>query len=192
MKKLALFALIGIFSLAVSAQAVVVHWAVDTDPTDVYVDGPGGGWNNSTYMSYSSAQLVYVLDADLPLNLSYDEYAAAIASGVVIGTASGNAIIDGNGYTAGVYERGNSDNTRTEGKYYIVLYDVLFGAISGTAISVAGLNYNDANAITFDPLNPALDAFMPEQWILPVPEPSTYALLAVGAVAVLLRRRKKS
>lgn len=168
MRKLALITVLGIFGLAISAQAVVVHWAADTES------------NNPIY-TYSVAKLVYVSDGARP------ETEAAVASATVVDTASGNALFEGVGYTAGVWERSASDSTRSSGKYYVVLFD------GGSAVGVSqnGLDYNDTDAITFNPLNPALDAYVPDQWV-PVPEPSTYALIAIGAVAMLWGRRRKS
>lgn len=153
---------------AISSQAVVIHWAADT--------------LNDGY-TYTSAKLVYVSDGAIP------DTAAKVAAASVIGTASGNSLIDGTGETAGVLERMSTDNTTRSGtdKYYVVL----FNNTTALAVSTVGLNWNDDNAITASILDPASGVYNPSGWT-PVPEPSTFALLAVGAAALAWKRRKRS
>jgi len=169
MKKTALLALLLVMGCVVSSQAVVIHWAADTA--------------NDGY-TYTSAKLVYVSDGLIP------NTPALVAGADVIGTASGNSLIAGTGQTDGVLERMSTDEeTRSgDGKYYVVLFNSLGSAI---AVSSIGLDWDDDNAITGSILDPASGVYNPDTWT-PVPEPSTFALLAVGAAAIAWRRRKRS
>ncbi len=162
MKKAIVVSFLLALGCAVTSQAVVIHWAVDA---------PLSGT--------SSAVLVYVSSGT-------PAYAGgAIATGVELGTAvSGLAITP-----LGIGEQATTDGTvRGEGGYYVVLFNDAHQYSYSSALA-----YNSSSAITADAMTPSTGVFSPtefSQWAA-VPEPSTAALLCIGAAAAALRRRKR-
>lgn len=147
---------------AVSAQAVVIHWAVSTLPSGA-----------------TSAQLVYV-SSGVPA-FANDE----LSTGVNVGSeVSGLAVTPG-----GIGEQSTSDGTtRNTGNYYVVL----FNNSSQFAYSTAALAYSDTTYITQDEFTPATGTFDPgsfSNWA-PVPEPGSMAMLALGVGLLALRRKR--
>lgn len=150
---------------AMTSQAVVIHWAVDV---------PSAGT--------ASAQLVYV-SSGVPV---YTD--DVISNGTLVGDeVSGLAVTP-----AGIGEQSATDAARGQGGYYVVLFRNNAGQTE-YAYSTTALEYNDTASITSDAMAPATSLFNPgsfSNWT-PVPEPSSMALLCLGAAAVALRRRKR-
>lgn len=163
-------AIIGAFLIAVgfvwTSQAVVIHWATEGVPAGTL-----------------SAQLVYVSSGS-------PAYAAdAISNGSEIGDAvSGLAITP-----LGVGEQATTDAaTRTQGAYFVVLFRDNAGQTE-YSYSSSSLAWNDPDSITQDEMTPATSVFNPgtfSGWA-PIPEPTSVALLGLGAAALALRRRKR-
>jgi hypothetical protein len=99
-----------------------------------------------------------------------------------------------------VYDNLANDSARGAGAYFVVLFD---GGGNAVYRSVQSLAWNDTtwNAFAEDGMNPARGLFLPtggrnesgsgnSGWN-PVPEPNTFALLALGAAALAARRRRK-
>ncbi|MBM4163573.1 MAG: PEP-CTERM sorting domain-containing protein [Lentisphaerae bacterium] len=172
--KLLLAVLIGMGWVSAS-QAVIITWAAETT-------GPLVG-------SFTTAQLFWVPDG----TWNYEEYTGNAYTSV--DTASGFGV--GSGI---VYDNIATDVDRTQGAYFVVLFD----GVTPTYRSIQSLAWNDTgyNAFAEDGMAPATGLFMPtggavwpEQtgdsgWRL-VPEPNTFALLALGAAALAARRRRK-
>jgi hypothetical protein len=178
--KLLLAVLIGMGWVSTS-QAVIITWAAET--TGVVVG------------SFVTAQLVHVQDG----TWSWSEYTTdPSGSGYTsVDTASGWGVDT----TAGVvYDNLANDSARGAGAYFVVLFDGVGDAVYR---SVQSLAWNDTtwNAFAEDGMNPARGLFLPtggrnesgsgnSGWN-PVPEPNTFALLALGAAALAARRRRK-
>jgi hypothetical protein len=184
--KLLLALLIGMGWVSAS-QAVIITWAAET--------------TGDVVGEFTTAQLVHVADG----TWSWTEYTTApIANGyTTVDTASGwgvNANV-GNANTLGVvYDNLATDTERSGGAYFVVLFDN-----GGDAIyrSVQSLAWGDTGwkAFAEDGMNPASGLFLPTGGVNltgegtsgwnPVPEPNTFALLALGAAALAARRRRK-
>jgi len=167
MKKVLCFTFLFVMLAAVSAKAVVIHWAVTNDGLQT--------------MGVNSAQLVYISNAETPT-------AGDILTSVIGDPVTGLAITP-----SGI----GAQNTTytpdpTAGSYYVVLFD---SAKANYMLSTTSLVWNDTSwdAITVNDLNPATSYFDPvafTEWTT-VPEPGSMALLALGLVAMALRRKKR-
>jgi hypothetical protein len=151
-----------------SAQAVVIHWSVDTYPSSGNV---------------TSAQLVYVSDGTAPAYAN-----GVISNGSEIGDEVSGLAITPNG----IGEQNTEDSTRSSGAYYVVLFD---SNTSKYTYGLTSLAYNDSDSITEDVYTPATSVYDASaggfsSWE-PVPEPGSAALLALGMVALALRRKKR-
>jgi hypothetical protein len=151
---------------ALTSQAVVIHWAVD-----VPADGT------------QSAQLVYVSSGT-----------PAYADDVISNGTELGGLVSGLAVTpAGIGEQSTTDAARGQGAYYVVLFRDNAGQ-NEYAYSLTALAFDDTSAITYDAMAPATSLFNPgsfSNWT-PVPEPSSAALLCLGAAALSLRRRKRA
>jgi hypothetical protein len=105
---------------------------------------------------------------------------------------SGRPISESGG-TVSVREQTTTDSADRSagGAYYVVVFD---GAGDAWR-SNASIAWNDSSYVTFDAMNPANLLLIGgttsgTQWGL-VPEPNTFALLALGAAALAARRRRK-
>jgi hypothetical protein len=164
MKKILLLSVLLGMAWVPASQAVVISWYAETSG-----------------LTYSSAQLVYVESG------SWGSY-------VKVGDlATGSYAIPGGGVT----EQSASDNvTRTQGAYYVVLFSDA-GGLTEAYRSTAFIAYDDTalNAITRDIWNPATGFFAPSGGLnsgwQQIPEPSTFALLAVGAAVLAWKRHKR-
>jgi hypothetical protein len=165
MKKTLCFAFIFVLLAAVSAKAVVIHWAVTSMPAGTI-----------------SAQLVYVTDGSTPVYVT-----PGFTNGTSIDTVSGLAVTP-----LGIGEQNTVDSTRVSGAYYIVLFNGSNQyAWNTTPVSLA---YNDSSAISPDEFTPATGTFDPtafSAWT-PVPEPGSAAMLALGVGLLALRRKRRS
>lgn len=156
---------------AFTSQAVVIHWAVTT--------AVGGA---------TTAALVYVGTGGTPPTWT----GTSFTGGTQIGT-SAEALPDN---TVGAQASLDSAALQAGG-YYVVLFN---SGATQYKLSTTWLSYDDKvngsgspiDAMTIDPQFPAQNVFDPAfgDWI-PVPEPSTLALLAIGAAAMACRRRKQ-
>lgn len=171
MKNRLCIAFMFVICAAFSVQAVVIHWSVDNYPTSG---------------SVTSAQLVYVSDGFAPVYTT-----GSITHGTKIGSAvSGLAITP-----AGVGEQNTVDSTaRTAGAYYVVLFDS--SASSWYAYGTASLAYDNSDSITPDAFTPATSVYDASNGstggFTVVPEPGSAALLALGMVALALRRKRQA
>jgi hypothetical protein len=177
--KLLLAVLIGMGWVSAS-HAVIITWAAET--TGVVVG------------SFTSAQLVHVADGVW----SWTDYNNATANYTTVDTAS----VWGVDATAGVvYDNLARDTTPiTDSAYFVVLFDSGGNAIYRSVQSLAW-NDTDYQAFAEDGMNPASGLFLPTGGVNesgtgtsgwnPVPEPNTFALLALGAAALAARRRRK-
>jgi hypothetical protein len=174
--KLLMAVLIGMGWVSAS-HAVIITWAAET--TGVVVG------------SFTSAQLVHVADGVW----SWTDYNNATVNYTPVDTASGFGV-----YSGGVYDNLATDTQRSAGAYFVVLFD---GGGNAVYRSVQSLAWNDTDYQAFaeDGMNPASGLFLPTGGVNesgtgtsgwhPVPEPNTFALLALGAAALAARRRRK-
>lgn len=171
MKKSLCFAFMFVFLAAVSAKAVVIHWAVTSLPTGA-----------------TSAQLVYVPSGTPAYSATGSPPEPTNAGSANIGDyVSGLAVTP-----SGIGEQNSVDSaTRSEGNYYVVLFN---SDVSQFAYSTTPLAWNDSDSITEDELTPADTTYDPasfSSWT-PVPEPVSAAMLVLGFGLLALRRRKRS
>lgn len=175
MKKSLLMAVFMTFGCVAVSQAVVIHWAATT-----------------SLITYSSAQLVYVSQGS-------GATVEQILAGATVGGAVSGGGLNGSGQPSGVYERTASYASGSDiGAYYVILFD----GLSAAAVSQNSLAWNSTDGeITQDLMAPYTGVFVAglpngttgigNGWT-PIPEPSTFALLAVGAAVVAWRRRKRA
>ncbi|MDA3926679.1 MAG: PEP-CTERM sorting domain-containing protein [Kiritimatiellae bacterium] len=161
MKKVLCFTFLFVMLVAVSAKAVVIHWAVTSMPA-----------------STTSAQLVYVSENPSVGN----EDVGSLVSGAAI-------------TPIGIGEQNAVDSSRGSGSYYVMLF-YNDGAQDYYAYGLTALAWNDTDSITSDIYSPATlvyDASLGgvSNWI-PVPEPGSAAMLALGVALLAMRRKKRA
>jgi hypothetical protein len=174
MKKTVMLAVLIGLGWASASQAVVISWSAKTVGTVV--------------PAFAAAQLVYVSSG----GWSWTDFEAKNANYSPLELVSGGYPI----LATGVRQQATEDyGTRgTGGKYYVVLFQNADG--SGTMYrSTATADWGNSTAITTDILNPNNGLFIAggsdgSGWSA-VPEPNTFALLALGAAALAARRRRK-
>jgi hypothetical protein len=169
MKKTIILAALLAAGTAVTSQAVVIHWAVTESLDDA-----------------TTAALVYVSTGGVAPTWNGTDFG-------VTGTQIGDTAVTLPGGTVGLQA---TTDAFASGGVYVVLFKA-----GNYAVSTTWLSYDDKiggsgvamDAITYNIQYPALGKFDPgfSGWT-PVPEPSTLALLAIGAAAVACRRRKLS
>lgn len=149
---------------AMSSQAVVISWSGDSLPAEA-----------------TSARLVYITNGETP---SYSG-GAVLQNGSELASASGYAIDNGT-----LFPQMTTDGiTRSSGAYYIVLFN---SDASQYAVGDLVIAYNDSGlgSSEFDP-GAVFSSTSYGSWT-PVPEPTSAALLCLGAAALALRRRKRA
>jgi hypothetical protein len=170
--KLMIAVLIGMGWVSAS-HAVIITWAAETTGTVVG--------------SFTTAQLVYVADA----TWNSTDYLANTENYTSVDTASGIGV----DATAGVvYDNLATDTKRNAGAYFVVLFNSGNNAVYRSVLSLAWDN-TSYNAFAEDGMGPASGLFLASGdqttgWVA-VPEPNTFALLALGAAALAARRRRK-
>ena len=173
MKKTCWIALVLALGMAWASQAVVIHWATD-------------GYGSLSYKDVGSAVLVYIAVGEAPVYAS-----GTLSNGETLGTpVTGSPPIT----SGGIWEQSTTDETpRSEGAYYVVLFN---DAGTQFAYSTDALAYNNTKWQAFSPdeMTPALGSFAPDAFSpwAPVPEPGSALLLAMGAAAIALRRRRRA
>ena len=175
MKKALMVAFLIGAGLVSTSQAVVMSWSALVDAEGSAVVG-----------TFLSAQLYYVADG------TWD---TAAMEGVAVGNlVVGRAISSG-----GVREQATTDLAERSGsgKYYAVLFANATGTYEwgATYRSTATVVWSDTTVLSMDSMNPASGLFVygnddGSGWHV-VPEPNTFALLALGAAALAARRRRK-
>jgi len=175
-KALILATLIGMGWVSAS-HAVVISWSA-------LVDVEGGG---QVLTGLTSAQLYYVETRSWAVGSGFDgaESVGALVTGRPVSESGG---------MGSVREQATTDSTTRSGSgaYFVVVFDS-----EGTAYrSNTAIAWNDATYVTSDPMNPAGGLFIGgttggTEWGV-VPEPNTFALLALGAAALAARRRKRT
>ncbi len=171
-KTVMLAALIGLGWVSAS-YAVVISWSAKTV--------------GAVVPAFAAAQLVYVSSGEW----SWTEFTANDSKYSPLEFVSGYPIL-----ATGVRQQATEDyGTReTGGKYYVVLFQNADG--SGNRYrSTATADWDTSTAITKGILNPQSGLFIAggsdgSGWNA-VPEPNTFALLALGAAALAARRRRK-
>lgn len=165
MKKILLLSVLLGMAWVPASQAVVISWYAET-----------------TDLTYSSAQLVYV------------ESGSTWGTYVKVGDlATGSYAIPGGGVTE---QSALDDVARTQGAYYVVLFSDA-GGLTEAYRSTAYIAFDDTalNAISRGIWSPATGFFAPSGGLnsgwQPIPEPSTFALLAVGAAVLAWKRHKR-
>jgi len=165
MKKTFCFAIVFMLFAAVSAKAVVIHWAV--------TDLPSGA---------TSAQLVYVSTGVPAFSndvLSNGENVGSLVSGLAV-------------TPLGIGEQNTSDGTsRGAGSYFIVLFNGSSEFSYSSALAYNDTTYITSDELspatdTFDPGSGTFSAWAP------VPEPGSATMFALGAALLAMRRRRRS
>jgi hypothetical protein len=161
MKKTMGFVFVTVLLAALSAKAVVIHWAVS--------DLPAGA---------TSAQLVYV-SSGVP-TFAND----ALSNGENVGSlVSGLAVTP-----LGIGEQSTSDGTtRLAGNYYVVLFNNSSQFAYSTALAYDNTTFISQDEFT--PATGTFDPASFSSWA-PVPEPGSIAMLALGVGLLALRRKR--
>ena len=177
MKKALMIAVLIGMGWVSASHAVVISWSALVD-----VEDP-----NKVLTGLTSARLYYVASGSWA---DGSGWGGAVAVGDLV-TGRPVSTSDGMG---SVREQATTDSTTRSGSgaYFVVVFDS-----EGTAYrSNTAIAWNDATYVTSDPMNPAGGLFIGgttggTEWGV-VPEPNTFALLALGAAALAARRRKRT
>jgi hypothetical protein len=176
MKKALMVAILIGMGWVSASHAVIISWSalVDVETPDQVLTG------------LTSAQLYYVESGIWAENSGFG---SADAVGTLV---TGRPVSTSGGYGS-VREQFTTDSEvrSGSGRYYVVVFD----AAGDAWRSNTGIAWNDTRYVTSDPMNSASLLFIGgttsgTQWGL-VPEPNTFALLALGAAALAARRRRK-
>ena len=155
--------ILAVFAGVMTSQAVVISWA-----------------SEAVLPEATSAQLVYVSNGATPPVYS----GGTLQNGSSLATASG-AAIDG----TYLYEQTTTDGSNPgSGAYYIVLFN---SDASQYSVSTTSIAWNDSRIGTSEMDPPGTFSAAGFGSWTPVPEPSSAALLCLGAAAFALRRRKR-
>ena len=166
MKRAGFLALLLTLGCVMTSQAVVIGWAAENIPS-------GTGYASLVYVSSGST----IFDGDG----QWMPGVTPIQLNVTGGAIDGSSVIP---------QESTDSILRTEGNYYVVLFD---SAVVNYSVSTTALAYNDGIIGTseFDPVS---GYFTPDSFTAwaSIPEPSTAMLLVFGAAAAALRRRKQA
>ena len=182
MKKALMVAILIGMGWVSASHAVIISWSALVD-----VENP-----NQVLTGLTSARLYYVADGSWEAGSGfYSEGVLNPRFEVVGDLVTGRPVSTSGGYGS-VREQFTTDSAvRSGGAYYVVVFD----AAGDAWRSNTGIAWNDTRYVTSDAMNPASLLFIGgttsgTDWGL-VPEPNTFALLALGAAALAARRRKK-
>jgi len=176
MKKALMIAVLIGMGWVSTSPAVVISWSALVD-----VEGP-----DQVLTGLTSARLYYVESGTWAVDSGFDDAEAvgSLVTGRPVSTADG---------MGSVREQATTDSTpREAGAYFVVVFDA-----EGKAWrSSASIAWNNATYVTSDPMHPASGLFIGggesgTGWVA-VPEPNTFALLALGAAALAARRRRRT
>jgi hypothetical protein len=173
MKKALMVAILIGMGWVSASHAVVMSWSALVD-----VEGDDKVLTGLTY-----ARLYYVESGTWAANSGFSgtEAVGTLVTGRPVSTSGGS-----------VREQFTTDSTeRTKGAYFVVVFD----SENKAWRSNASIKWDDATYVTSDPMNQASGLFIGgttsgKDWGL-VPEPNTFALLALGGAALAARRRRK-
>lgn len=177
MKKALMLAILIGMGWVSASHAVVISWSALVDVEDA----------GQVLTGLTSAQLYYVASG------SWEAGSGFGGAEAVGGLITGRPVSESGGMGSVREQATTDDITRSgAGAYFVVVFDS-----AGTAYrSNTAIAWNDANYVTSDPMNPAGGLFIGgttsgTDWGV-VPEPNTFALLALGAAALAARRRKRT
>ncbi len=175
MKKALMVAILIGMGWVSASHAVIISWSALVDVEDA----------GQVLTGLTSAQLYYVESGIWAENSGFG---SADAVGTLV---TGRPVSTSGGYGSVREQFTTDDEAREAGAYFVVVFDS-----DGKAWrSNASIGWDDATYVTSDPMNQANGLFIGgttsgTQWGL-VPEPNTFALLALGAAALAARRRRK-
>jgi hypothetical protein len=177
MKKALMVAVLIGMGWVSASHAVVISWSALVD-----VEDPG-----KVLTGLTSARLYYVEAGTWAAGSGFagTEAVGDLVTGRPVSTSVGMGSVREQATTDSSTERGE------DGRYFVVVFD----SANKAWRSNASIKWDDATYVTSDPMNQASGLFIGgttsgKDWGL-VPEPNTFALLALGGAALAARRRRK-